>query len=305
MTQNMRSGVPPICPKPARRPVFVTHFKMYPQIIRRALSKLCPSVLSQRFGNRPRPSSRGHQATVEIHHERRLISSGRARGSFGRQLSSSSNITQLVPSSQLPTTREGSQGSGSIQTLVDIIPLGTSLTQATDVTDLRLGETELSHLQGLPVDINSPLDIVVRRRGDSHRGNKLVVASIDTGCDGINLMNMECWELLNEDEPRPLEPVQGLYVQPLGSNRIQVEGVVRAVEWHLRNGSRTYTDDFYIIRMERFDVLLGSDTISKHKLVEPGPDLRKHLTRTRQREEAARQREVARRQGFEQQELAL
>lgn len=106
-----------------------------------------------------------------------------------------------------------------------------------------------------------------------------MAASLDTQCRGLNLMSSEAWDRLNEDGRGVLESAGDAFVRNLGPHRLRVLGLVRGLEWHFKNGYRTYTDDFHVFDMRDFDVLIGSQSIYQYRLLEPGPDLRRHMER--------------------------
>ncbi|KAL4941868.1 hypothetical protein BDV06DRAFT_222699 [Aspergillus oleicola] len=140
----------------------------------------------------------------------------------------------------------------------------------------------------LGVEISTPLDILLRFRGDEPEQTEQAAASLDTQLNKINVMRGEIWDRLSEDGRRgSLEPADDVYVKPLGPGLIPVRGVVRNVEWYLKNGQITYTSDFYVVENDRFDVLIGDDTIRQYRLLEFGADVQYHLgSERRQREEA-------------------
>ncbi|KAI9376043.1 hypothetical protein BJX61DRAFT_6958 [Aspergillus egyptiacus] len=196
----------------------------------------------------------------------------------------STKTLQQFSFSRSPSDAENPRLSGCSRTLHDEVTPGSSDTGEFDAPDPQPGSPELSFC------LSEPLDIVVRFRGDPPAKNKLMAAWIDTQCRDTNLMNIDKWHALNEDNRGVLEPADNEYVKPLGPERIPVLGIVRGLEWHFRDGTITYVSDFRLIQTERFDVLIGDNTINKHKLVLPGDDLRRHLTKGRERKEALRRR---------------
>jgi hypothetical protein len=96
-------------------------------------------------------------------------------------------------------------------------------------------------------------------------------ASLDTQCQ-CNLMSARMWDRLVDGRQLQVEPCDSV-VFPLDSAPLAVQGIVRDVHWHLFYGPRTYVDDFLVIDMECFDLLIGSETISRENLLRLNGDL--------------------------------
>ncbi|KAL4763103.1 retropepsin-like aspartic protease [Aspergillus foveolatus] len=164
--------------------------------------------------------------------------------------------------------------------------LNSSRTSIVDtLVELPVSNVPMSNISPEHLDfdehISSGFDILLRLPGDNPEQNRPAVASIDTQLVEVNLMRREIWETrLNEDGRGHLELDHNAYVTTIKSDRIPIIGVARGVEWHFKNGPRTYTSDFHIIEMGDFDVLIGSDTIKQYRLVVLGPDVRYHLRKT-------------------------
>lgn len=127
--------------------------------------------------------------------------------------------------------------------------------------------------------VSAAQNIVVGLPGDDPSRKRQMAASLDTQCRGLNLMSSEAWDRLNEDGRGVLESAGDAFVRNLGPHRLRVLGLVRGLEWHFKNGYRTYTDDFHVFDIRDFDVLIGSQSIYQYRLLEPGPDLRRHMER--------------------------
>jgi hypothetical protein len=185
---------------------------------------------------------------------------------------STSDCPHLAPKPKLSVNHENHRVSASSHTLSVDSPSTPLDSNQIDIS------TPSPESTGLNSDLSRGYDILVRLPGDEPGKTKQMVASIDTQCTGVNLMRSEIWfDRLNEDGRGRLEPVNDEYVTTLGSESIQVIGIARGLEWHFKNGARTYKSDFHIVKMHRFDVLLGSTTIREHGLLQPGADLRRHL----------------------------
>ncbi|OJI95871.1 hypothetical protein ASPVEDRAFT_22905 [Aspergillus versicolor CBS 583.65] len=141
------------------------------------------------------------------------------------------------------------------------------------------GETTPQSPPTLFRQVSAPQNIVVGLPGDDPSRKRQMAASLDTQCRGLNLMSSEAWDRLNEDGRGVLESAGDAFVRNLGPHKLRVHGVVRGLEWHFKNGYRTYTDDFHVFDMRDFDVLIGSQSIYRYRILEPGPDLRRHMER--------------------------
>lgn len=130
----------------------------------------------------------------------------------------------------------------------------------------------------LDYDLSTPLDIMVRLPGDDLSLARPSAGALDTQCD-INILSSRVWAGLNDDGRWVLEAPGVVCVRGLGSGTLPVIGVARGLEWHFKHRYRTYIDDFHVIDMERFDVLIGSDTIHKYQLFMPGPDIQEYMRR--------------------------
>lgn len=96
-------------------------------------------------------------------------------------------------------------------------------------------------------------------------------ASLDTQCQ-CNLMSSRVWDRLMDGRQLQLELCTSV-VFPLDSAPLSVQGMARNVNWHLLHGQKTYVDDFLVIEMECFDLLIGSETISRENLLRLSGDL--------------------------------
>lgn len=134
-------------------------------------------------------------------------------------------------------------------------------------------ESQVTSSGFLDHDLTLGHDIMVRLPGDTPGQAHQMVASLDTQCKGINLMSSRVWGKLDEEGRGALQSAGDVALRSLSSEKLPVIGVVRGLEWYFKNGFRTYIDDFHIIDMQRFDVLIGSDSIHKNELLMPGLDL--------------------------------
>lgn len=125
-------------------------------------------------------------------------------------------------------------------------------------------------------DISWAFDGVMRLEGDEPTQQRLATVTLDTQCDRMDLMSLRVWERLNEGRGT-LDRVDDITVRTLGLEQIQILGVVRGVEWRMKWGARTYRSDFYVVEMERFDVLVGSESIRRYDLLRPCSDLERHF----------------------------
>ncbi|BCS19448.1 retropepsin-like aspartic protease [Aspergillus puulaauensis] len=130
--------------------------------------------------------------------------------------------------------------------------------------------------EGKGNDISGGFDVVMRLEGDEPAQQRLATVTLDNQCDRMDLMSLRVWERLNEGRGI-LDRVDDITVRTLGLEQIQILGVVRGVEWRMKWGSRTYRSDFYVVEMERFDVLVGSETIRRYDLLRPCSDLERHF----------------------------
>ncbi|KAL2831696.1 hypothetical protein BDW59DRAFT_123693 [Aspergillus cavernicola] len=212
------------------------------------------------------------EAALETPYGRGLSLLRPSKRPFHSRSSSTNNRAQSASVLSLPTGRENYRAPGSSQTLCN-----NNLPMPPESKPPEISKS-LSGRLGFGNHLSSGHHIRMRLPGDEPSRTQQMIASIDTQCQGLNLMRRDVWyDRLNEDGRGILEPVDDVTVRNLGSERIRVIGVVRGLEWYFKNGYRTYNSDFYIIDMDGFDVLFGSDTIHENQLLQPGPDLRYHL----------------------------
>ena len=103
-------------------------------------------------------------------------------------------------------------------------------------------------------------------------------ASLDTQCKGPGLLSYDAWKRLNEHYRKALNPCPGTVVRPLQSDpsatsQIQVIGETGEVRWHFLKGPRTFISKFLVIDMEKYDMIIGQQTIQKYSLVKAGFEL--------------------------------
>lgn len=124
-------------------------------------------------------------------------------------------------------------------------------------------------------DIAAGFDVVMRLDGDEPAQQRLATGTLDTQCDRMDLMSYHVWNRLNEGRGT-LDRVDDMALRTLGPGKVKVLGIARGVEWRFKWGSKTYRSDFYVTEMDRFDVLVGSETILRYDLLRPGSDLERH-----------------------------
>ncbi|KAL4973019.1 hypothetical protein BDW66DRAFT_154224 [Aspergillus desertorum] len=245
------------------------HLRRWGQQVRRNLKELSLSKLSRllpNFSDRTKQNVDGQRG--------RVFHLDTSDAVHYRQSSSTRSGKQLAPSARRLCDHERSRVSSSSRTL--------TVSTFLELPDPKAPVISNTSPEGLDLDeyLSSGLDILLKLPGDGPEQTHQAAASIDTQLVNVNLMRREVWEeRLNGEGRGQLESDNDAYVTTMKSDRIPIIGVTRGVEWHFKNGSRTYTSDFHVIDMERFDVLLGSDTIRQYQLVELGPDVRHHLQR--------------------------
>ncbi|KAL5337874.1 hypothetical protein BJX70DRAFT_367938 [Aspergillus crustosus] len=129
----------------------------------------------------------------------------------------------------------------------------------------------------IPTDESDNLvnfNILVRLPKDDPTRASLIIASLDPQCR-VNLMALREFERLNADNRFDLEPVDAEF-QPLEGASIKVVGIARGLTWHLEKGARTYICDFYIVHIDQYDIIIGSDTILDNEMLQWGSDLSYH-----------------------------
>jgi hypothetical protein len=105
-----------------------------------------------------------------------------------------------------------------------------------------------------------------------HRSRRQYMhASLDTQCQ-CNLMSSRVWDRLVDGQQLQLEPCTSV-VFALDSAPICVQGIARDVNWQFLHYPHTYVNDFLVIEMESFDLIIGSETISRENLLTSGDDL--------------------------------
>ncbi|KAL4913782.1 hypothetical protein BDW62DRAFT_205247 [Aspergillus aurantiobrunneus] len=262
--EHTRDQMPPACQQP--RPAFLASFKKYRQRMLRKLKKLSPVKLNQLVRRGAR-----RDAAADTHCGQAPSSPNIPKAAHYHRNSSISDNTQSAPQSQLPRVNETNRISGSSHTVVFDPALDSPDSVVSDVPDPSPGGSELDgHL-------SAGYDVLLKLPGDSPEQTQPAAASLDTQLRWINLMRRGLWDdRLNEHGRGELEPVHDVYVKPMGSGSIPVVGVVRRVEWLLKNGARTYISDFHVVDDDRFDILIGDDTIKQYRLLQLGDDLRQH-----------------------------
>ncbi|KAF7159182.1 hypothetical protein CNMCM6106_006315 [Aspergillus hiratsukae] len=120
-----------------------------------------------------------------------------------------------------------------------------------------------------------PRSLCPMRHPDIDRGSRTLSELVFT----CNLMSSRVWDRLVDGRQLHLEPCTSV-VFPLDSAPLSVRGMARNVNWHLLHGPQTYVDDFLVIDMECFDLLIGSETISREDLLTFRSDLSFRLSRT-------------------------
>ncbi|KAL2845645.1 hypothetical protein BJY01DRAFT_214027 [Aspergillus pseudoustus] len=114
-------------------------------------------------------------------------------------------------------------------------------------------------------------------------------AWLDTG-SVRDLMDYRHFDRLKETHNIRLEP-SDVDIVTLNDEEIEVHGIARNVVWQLREGYKTYHSDFYVLKMDQYDVLAGWDTIFKYELLKLGPDIKSHNDKTREKEKHWRRRQ--------------
>lgn len=170
----------------------------------------------------------------------------RALGS--RLLGKLSGLAKYPPSPRIRSTKE-SKPTNVQETLL------ASAIQGVDIIDPSLD------------NLTGAFDIILRAPSVQRLHACLGTAHFDTQLLRGNLMSDRVWERLNAHGECTLEPPDIAYIQALNSERIHVQGVVRAVLWSFSHGPRTYLSDFYIVDMSGCDILFGTDTIRRYGLI--------------------------------------
>ncbi|PYH92128.1 hypothetical protein BO71DRAFT_432167, partial [Aspergillus ellipticus CBS 707.79] len=98
---------------------------------------------------------------------------------------------------------------------------------------------------------------------------------LDTQCNA-NLMSIDTWR----ETGLKLQPLFDRTILPLQSpsdsgeqTRIKPKGIIHAVDWHFAGGEKTYTSDFVVVDMERFDAILGRGDIRRYRILVSGAGL--------------------------------
>ncbi|KAL6235904.1 hypothetical protein BDW75DRAFT_127588 [Aspergillus navahoensis] len=265
---STHSNMQPPCQQP--RPDLLVSLKWYGQQVRRKIRELSFPKLNRLLPNFPDRAIQKadgqrervfHSDTSDAAHYRKSssIRSGSQSNSSARRLSDHGSCRVLSSSRTLTINTPVEFPTPNVPVILDTSP-------------------ECPDPDG---HLSSGLDIVLRLPGDGPEQTHQAAASLDTQLMNVNLMRREVWEeRLNEDGRGHLELDHDAYVITIKSDRIPIIGVARGVEWHFKNGARTYTSDFHVIEMGGFDVLIGSDTIAQYQLVLPGPDVLYHLKKT-------------------------
>lgn len=104
-------------------------------------------------------------------------------------------------------------------------------------------------------------------------------AGLDTHCKGKGLLSYDAWKRLNRYSRYLLVPYTGNRILSLvqseshDERRIPGIGIARHVIWHFLKSPRTFTSDFLVTYMERYDVIIGLKTMQKYNLPRPGVDM--------------------------------
>ncbi|KAL2869833.1 LEA domain protein [Aspergillus lucknowensis] len=153
------------------------------------------------------------------------------------------------------------------------------------------GSASSDSLMGISISVarqnSGMISILVRRPEDSPKNAIPMIASFDTECRGGNLISLRHFNRLREYGNVPFEPVDG-EVELLQGEPVRLLGIARGLTWQLELGFKTYTSDFYIVDMLRYDALVGRDTIFKYELLQRGADYAHHL----ERQEARRRKRI-------------
>ena len=94
---------------------------------------------------------------------------------------------------------------------------------------------------------------------------------LDTGCLSGNLVTRDLVERLGyvESDFEPPTPYESQEGQTLTGERFPIEAAV-FLSWHHKSSPVIYRDmRFLIVSSSRFEMIIGSDTISKHGLLTP------------------------------------
>jgi hypothetical protein len=118
--------------------------------------------------------------------------------------------------------------------------------------------------------------ILVQRPGGNPDNAIQMVATVDTGNEGPNLMALRHFKRLNKGGKVVLEPLDA-EIEGIGGSRVKAKGMVRGLNWQFKNGFKTYKSDFCVVDMPQYDVLISWGTIWKYKILKPGSDLTHHL----------------------------
>ncbi|KAL4775848.1 hypothetical protein BDW60DRAFT_103153 [Aspergillus nidulans var. acristatus] len=118
--------------------------------------------------------------------------------------------------------------------------------------------------------------ILVQRPGGNPDNAIQMVATVDTGNEGPNLMALRHFKRVNKGGKVVLEPLDA-EIEGVGGSRVKAIGMVRGLNWQFKNGFKTYESDFCVVDMPRYDVLISWGTIWKYKILKLGSDLTHHL----------------------------
>ncbi|KAL3490121.1 hypothetical protein BJX62DRAFT_207740 [Aspergillus germanicus] len=111
-------------------------------------------------------------------------------------------------------------------------------------------------------------------------------AWLDTGCVK-NLMDWRHFARLEESHKIRLEP-SDVDIVTLNGKRMKVHGIARGLLWGFCEGFKTYKSDFYVLKMDLFDALVGWETIFEYDLLQLGVDPKLHLDKTREKDKSRR-----------------
>ncbi|KAL4963071.1 uncharacterized protein BDV14DRAFT_202113 [Aspergillus stella-maris] len=253
ISENTQEALPSSCRNP--RPAALASLKNYGRAIRGGLKGLLhwmPNPLG--------PSKGSQQSAEHISHKvESPPSKPNIQGSIGYL---PAFLTNEQPR---PASRSFSQAFSSLRRCRAVGGAGTivheSCARNPDRSALSIEQLSFG------IGVTEGPHILMRFHGNKPGKAQQATASFETQFLKANIMGSKAWERLSEGGRRgSLEPVGSTYVTPTGPSSISVRGMARNVEWHFRNGPRTYTSDFFVVENDGFDVFIGSDTIRRYLL---------------------------------------
>ncbi|KAL4867947.1 hypothetical protein BDV12DRAFT_197807 [Aspergillus spectabilis] len=267
-------------PPRSRSALVITALKKYQQKLRPKFSNFAVRPLYDRFRDKVVDRTRAADETRRGHEP---PTSSIGRDPYDEE-SPHPSLTISAEPSHLPSSFGDPRALSSSRTLLNSITSTCIGVHGSVNSDSRSGSS-------ISIDRRNCLrtKILVRLPEDRPDHALLMIASLDTQCWGADLMALRQFERLNKDNRIVLHPVDAV-IEPLKGPPVRVVGIARGLTWTLEEGYRTYTTDFYVIDMDRYDVLIGWDTIFKYELLHTGADLGYHAWRTAQKAAARRQR---------------